>query len=126
MKKFDKNKLEVEDVFYGVQERNLAFSRTKIYREIDGEDWFKYTTPLRSYEIVEYKVRGIVKKTLEGNWPDSDLCELDNQFYVQSIDNTHVKNYVTDLDYDEYFLDKEDAMVYLMIKEKEARDLDKQ
>ena len=60
---FDPEKLKVGDVFYSVKERNQAFARKKIYQEIDEYRWFRYDRPLRTYEIVTYKVLGInVKK----------------------------------------------------------------
>jgi len=122
---FDKEKLKVGDVFYTVGERNNFFNRKKIHREIDGEDWFKYEKPLRSYQIVTYTVLGIVRKELEGDWSGGDSYELDTSFLirVENESGTYKTEYYFNDD-NEYFLDKEDAIKYKSELEAEAREAD--
>ena len=122
---FDKEKLKVGDVFYTVGERNNFFNRKKIHREIDGEDWFKYEKPLRSYQIVTYTVIGIVRKELEGDWSAGDSYELDTSFLirVENESGTYKTEYYFNDD-NEYFLDKEDAIKYKSELEAEAREAD--
>jgi hypothetical protein len=125
---FDPEKLKVGDVFYSVKERNTAFHRKKIHQEINGEDWFKYDRPLRTYEIVTHKVLGILRKELEGQWKhDPGGYDLQTEFFVRYQDETHAgtheMNFYDDLK--EYFVDKDEAMVYLKLKELEAKELDK-
>lgn len=125
--KFDPEKLRVGDVFYYVKERNQAFHRKKIHRVIDGEDWFRYDRPLGTYEIVTYKVLGILRKELEGDWEDLDSLDLQTEFFVRYQDETHAG--VCEMDfYDKnkkYFLDKHVASLYKSELEAEAKELDK-
>jgi len=124
---FDSEKLQVGDVFYSVKERNTSFHRKKIHREIDGEDWFKYNIPLRTYELVTYKVIGILRKELEGMWKhDPGGADLQTEFFVRYQDETHTGTHeMYFYDDDKYFVDKDEAMVYLKSKELEAKELDK-
>jgi len=125
---FNHEKLKVGDKFYSVKERNQSFHRKKIYKEIDGVDWFKYDVPLRTYEIVTWDVLGILRKELEGKWQhDPDGATLMTEYYVRYTDATHVGNTAKyfDCDNNHYFVDKDEAMVYLKLKELEAKELDK-
>lgn len=68
--------MNIGDTFYLVHQQNNAFSREKIYREIDGETWFRYTAPLRKFEIVAYTIIGKVIPVCEGELVgESDLLE---------------------------------------------------
>jgi len=122
----DPETLKVGDVFYSVKERNAAFHRKKIHQEINGEDWFKYDMPLRTYEIVTWKVRGILRKELEGQWKhDPDGAYASTEYYVSYQDATHVGNTVKYFDYDtKYFLDMDEALVYKSELEAQARVMD--
>ena len=123
---FDPEKLKVGDKFYSVKERNAAFLRKKIHKEIDGEDWFKYDKPLRTYEIVTWEVLGILRKELEGKWKyDPDGVDTATEYYVRYQDDTHVGNHKKDFyDDTEYFVDMDEALVYKSKLEAEARELD--
>jgi hypothetical protein len=122
---FDSEKLQVGDVFYSVRERNTL--RKKIHQVIDGEDWFKYDHPLRTYEIVTYTVLGILRKELQGEWKhDPGGYELQTEFYVRWQNETHVGTHEMDFYGGEkkYFVDKDEALVYKSELEAEARELD--
>lgn len=124
---FDSEKLKVGDTFYSVKERNQAFHRKKIHQVIDGEDWFRYNMPPRTYEIVTYTVLGILRKELEGQWKhDPGGYDLQTEFFVRHEDETHVGTHEMDFYGGErkYFLDKEEALVYKSKLEAEARELD--
>ena len=123
---FDPEKLKVGDVFYSVKERNTSFHRKKIHREIDGEDWFRYDRPLRTYEIVTYKVLGILRKELEGEWTDTGGYDLQTEFFVRYQDETHAGTDEMDFygDDDKYFVDKDEALMYKSELEAEAREMD--
>lgn len=129
MNKFiDPEKLKVGDVFYGVKERNTSFMRKKIHQVIDGEDWFKYDLPPRTYELVTYKVKGVLRKQLEGEWLASDRYELTTGYFLTSTDETHMHTYTTDvedLELRDLFVDKDDALAYIKTLEHEAREADK-
>ena len=123
---FDKAMLKVGDVFYSVKERNQAFHRKKIHQVIDGEDWFRYDIPLHTYEIVTYKVLGILRKELDGQWkPGAHDWDLETEFFVQIETATHVGNTTTYLDEeDQYYLDKDQALAQIEIFEAQAREKD--
>lgn len=124
---FNSENLKVGDVFYSVKERNAAFFRKKIHKEIDGEDWFKYDIPLRTYEIVTWEVLGILRKELEGQWQyDPDGVDTATEYYVRYMDATHVGNHKKDF-YDDtkYFVDMDEALVYKEYMELAAKELDK-
>lgn len=124
---FDPEKLKIGDVFYGIKERNLAFHRKKIHQEIDGQDWFRYDRPLRSYELVTYKVLGILRKELEGQWKhDPEGGDLQTEFYIRYQDETHMGYHVMDFygDEDKYYVDKDLALEYIKILEENARKMD--
>ena len=123
---FNSENLKVGDKFYSVKERNAAFIRKKIHKEIDGEDWFKYDMPLRTYEIVTWEVLGIIRKELEGQWQyDQDGVDTATEYYVRYMDDTHVGNHKKDF-YDDtkYFVDMDEALVYKSKLEAEAKELD--
>lgn len=125
---FNSENLKVGDVFYSVKERNQAFARKKIHRVIDGEDWFMYDRPLRTYELVTHKVLGILRKELEGQWKhDPGAYDLQTEFFVSYQDETHVGAHVMNFygDEDKYFVDKDEALDYIKTLEEEAREMDK-
>ena len=125
---FNHETLKVGDVFYSVKERNQAFARKKIYQEIDEYRWFRYDRPLRTYEIVTHKVLGILRKELEGQWKhDPGGYDLQTEFFVRYQDETHAGTHEMNFygAEEKYFVDKDEAMVYLKLKELEAKELDK-
>lgn len=123
---FDPEKLQVGDVFYTVKEHNQSFARMKIHRVIDGEYWFKYDKPLRTYEIVEHTVLGILRKHLEGDWSFGEKVELETEFLVKSIDETHVRSSEFYFDTNGlYFVDRDKALVYKEELEAQAKEMDK-
>lgn len=125
---FDSKKLKVGDVFYGIQERNAAFHRKKIHQVIDGHVWFRYDKPLNTYELVTFKVLGILRKELEGQWKYDEDADLETEYFLESTNATHVQRYTDFLDDDEgddYFVDKSAALDYIIILEAQAKELDK-
>ena len=124
---FDSTELKVGDVFYGVYERNQSFHRKKIHQEINGQDWFRYDKPIRTFELITYTVLGILTKSLEGKWKHGEEYELETEFYLQSMNETHVQNYTTTINADDeekYFVDKDDALEYIKVLEEKARKAD--
>lgn len=120
----DSSKLKVGDTFYGVHETNCSFNRKKIHMEIDGVDWFRYDKPRRTYELVVYKVLGILTKSLEGKWRTGEEYELKTEFYLESTTSACVKDYTTVLYSDEeetYFSNKESVLEYIKTLEADAR-----
>jgi len=124
----DYTDLKLNDKFYGVKERNNSFHRKKIHRIIDGEDWFKYDTPIRTYEVVEYKILGILRKELEGQWMEDEQYELETQFCIRSLDETHMKNFtIMDNNWFEnehFFHHRSEAKEMIKILEEKAREMD--
>lgn len=119
MTELDVATLEFGDVFYGIKEINNALNRKKIHRIIDGEDWFKYDVEPATYKIVTYSVLGILTKHLEGEWEQHSDYELMTEIYV-SCDlpksaPQRFTMYVDDIVYgmNEYFVNKEDAQLYV-------------
>jgi hypothetical protein len=124
----DPDKLAVGDVFYSVDDRNNKFCRKKIYREIDGETWFKYDIPRRTYELVTHTVLGILRKKLEGKWSEDGHWDLLTEFYIHYHSKTLSQEYQTDFVGEEtknFFLDKSDALDYIKLMELESQELDK-
>lgn len=94
---------------------------------MDGEDWFKYDRPLRSYELVTFEVLGILRKELEGKWKYDEDTDLETEYYLESMNATHVQRYTDFLDDeagDDYFIDKQLALDYIKILESQAKELD--
>jgi len=111
------SELKVGDTFYGIHERSTSFHCKKIQREIDGEVWFKHDRPLVTYELVTYKVLGILRKELEGEWQFGDEYDLETEFFIQCTNATHAQSYTCTLDCEKYFLDKDEALHYIELKE---------
>lgn len=123
---FNSEDLKVGDVFYTVKERNQFFNRKKIHKEIDGVDWFRYDRPLRTYELVTHEVLGIIRKELEGQWPQGEMCELEPGYNVRSLYEAHERSgefYFSETA--QYFLDKQTALDYILTLETQAKGLDK-
>lgn len=126
---FDSEKLKVGDVFYSVEESNMNWSRNKIHKAIDGEDWFKYDTPLRTYKIATWTVLGILRKTIEGQWEKSMFGPPDRtEFFVSHEDESGLKKgqqEMSSLDFgDHFFVYKAEALDYKEHMETKARELD--
>jgi hypothetical protein len=103
---FDKTKLVVGSKFYGVRERNTFIHRRKIHQVIDGEDWFKYSDPLREFDPVEYEVLGFVdtNATVTGQWPSVDIIEPHREFYIIKFCGSWIEKSAMDIyDSDVYF-----------------------
>lgn len=123
----DPNTLKVGDVFYTVKEKSNMLARKKIHQEIDGEIWFKYDRPARSYEIVSYRIEGIIRKKLEGEWNDSYDFDLDNQYYVErqvENSNPHYTEFYFHDEYDLFYMDENEALAHKAKLEKEAMEMD--
>jgi hypothetical protein len=121
---FDPSKLKVGDVFYSVKERNQAFNRKKIYQDIDDYRWFRYDRPLRTYEVVTHTILGMIRKELEGEWPQGEMCELETGYNVRSLDETHMRTGEFYFEKQDYFVDKQEALDYIKILEAQAKELD--
>lgn len=125
MAELDVTTLSVGSIFYGVNADNNAFHRKKVYREIDGEQWFKYDMPPVSYSLVTYTVIGVLEKTLTGEWEPHSDYELCQEIYVASDVNNVISKYTMyadDLDAEKYFLDKEEAMAYIGFMREKDRE----
>lgn len=125
---FDSTKLKIGDVFYQIHEHLNTFQNRKEHRVIDGEDWFKYTKPIRTYTISTSKVIGILRKELEGEWTDLEKSDLWTQYYVEydyknSIQRTTM---CFEEELDDYFFDKDEALACIEILDAAAREMDKQ
>lgn len=118
----NKNKLKVGDTIFKVTEKNLVFNRKKIHREIDGQDWFRYETPFREYNISTYVILGILNPKLEGKWPEDENYSLETEYYVL---NDQDKLFTTWLDEDTYFSNYEDAETHMKKLEEDAKEIDK-
>ena len=119
--------LEVGDVYYRVYDKLNHFTRKKEVRVIDGEEWFRYEKPRTSYEVNSYKILGVLRKELEGEWDTNEDYELLTQWHVRCVETNHV--FVTDSDImDDYgfFLDKSDALAYIEQKMDEDREKDRE
>ena len=119
--------LKVRDVYYRVDDKLNCFRRKKEVRVIDGEEWFRYESPRVTYEVNSYKIIGVLRKELEGEWDANEDYELLTQWYVRCIETNHV--FVTDADIaDDYgfFLDKSDALAYIEKKMYEDREKDRE
>jgi len=115
--------LKVGDVYYKVLSKLNTFHRKKEVRMIDGEEWFRYELPIYTYEVNSYKILGILRKELEGEWDDTEMFELETQWHVRCIETNH--NFVTDVDsiqYHDFFLDKDAALAHIEQKLAEDRE----
>ena len=126
----DVEKMSVGDVIYAVDETNHAFHRKKIKTVFEGQEWFRYEKPLRSYKIMEYKIVGILKKRLDGEWPDGQEYDKETEFYISKDPegvNDQNTYYCSDLNQDifrEYFATVEEAQVHKVELELKAKELD--
>lgn len=122
------NELEIGTKFYKVKETNLAFHRQKIHRVIDGEDWFKYDTPLREYEIVPYEVVGILRKKLEGEWTSGDdHWETEDEYVVKNLlsdEKYAIQESDCFMDLSGDFYTHEEALAEKAKLEREIREMD--
>lgn len=121
----DVNELKVGDVLYRVREKNLAFTRKKIHRVIDGEDWFKYDTPLREYEIEKITILGILRKSLEGTYDNIDGYELEPEFFVEYVTpRLTIRDDFYFNEDEKYFYSETEALEYKAQLEEQSRQRD--
>jgi hypothetical protein len=131
MANFNASDLSVGDTFYGVKSVINTLTRQKIFREIDGEQWFKYDTPRKVYTLVVYKVLGILRKTLEGDWEPNAEYEMKTEIRVSSETSSGQKSSFTLFEDDltdltkRYFLDKDSALAYIETLYENDKELDR-
>jgi len=125
---FDETKLKIGDVFYEIHEHINTFKNRKEHRVIDGEDWFKYTMPIRTYTLSTLKVVGILRKELEGEWTDLEKSDLYTQYYVEYDYKNSTQRITMDFydNLDTYYFDKNEALARIEILDAAAREMDKQ
>jgi hypothetical protein len=121
------SKFSVGDKFYYVKEENLALTRKKISREIDGEIWYKYDKPPKSYYLVECEILGLISKQLNGKWNENEESSLIDEIYVRFSREKESKVWfeTTFIDFfDDYkiFSNKDDAMEYKLQLEKKLKE----
>lgn len=124
--------ISVGDVFYCVKQKsNNAFKRTKIHTVIDGVDWFRYSEPLREYEIVTYTVLGYYKTVLYGQWDPNYPDWLGNGYYIHLKTESGVEQYDAhyadwfDENKGDFFVDLSAAIAYKNTLEIESAEMDK-
>jgi len=124
--------LKIGDVIYRINEKNNSFSRTKIHKVIDGEDWFRYSSNVRTYELSEVVLCGIIKKDVQGELPSDLTYEKDNEYYVKNakdeiyeLEEFSINIEETDAFFrSSYYLNKEYAMRVLNKMNEKAREID--
>jgi hypothetical protein len=116
----------LKEWFYSVEETNNCLIRTKIHKNIDGVDWFRYSIPLRTYTVVTYQVLGTSKVIIDGEW-EVGGDYLESKAFVSILKEG---DYTTEV-IDDYWLDHtvtydslEAAEVVVAIKNEEARKMD--
>lgn len=127
---FDESTLKIGDVFYQIHEHINTYQKRKEHRVIDGEDWYKYTKPIRTYTITTLKVIGILRKELEGKWDDLSMSRLLTEYFVEYQNESSSKTETDTMDfYDgsvEYYFDKDAALEHINTLDAAARELDRQ
>jgi hypothetical protein len=116
----------LKEEFFLVEETNNCLRRTKIHKNIDGVDWFRYSMPLRTYTVVTYTVLGTSKVIIDGEW-EVDGDYLESKAYVSML-----KEGVTAVGViDDYWVmhtaiydSLEAAEVVVAVKNEEARQMD--
>jgi hypothetical protein len=116
----DPGKINVGDVFYHVEKCFFDSNNPRIYKEFEGEVWYRYEKPRENFEITTYTVLGVLTKNVEGSWPDHMSDELGLELYV--VDQNEETQTIEDYWFDQgaFFLDKDDALVYKNLKIEEA------
>jgi len=123
------SEISVGDKFYYVKEENLMLTRKKIVREIDGEIWYKYDSPPKSYDLIEVQILGLISKHLNGQWDENEESSLIDEMFVKfnyEKDN-RVRCDTLYIDFfDDYkiFLNKNEAIEYKLQLEKELKEQD--
>ena len=120
--------LKIGSVFYRVVCDNNVARRKKICRVIDGVEWFRYDLVLKTYRVEEFVVLGILTKTLEGLWPESEDYELVTQYFVESIGRELSHKFTTDdtwLTGEGIFLDYENANAYRDDMQRTIEEMDR-
>ena len=133
---FDANRLKVGDTFYTVRTKYNVGKNRKETRTIDGEEWFKYVTPIREHSLITNEVVGIITKKLDGRLMDSignmeviDRYTLATEFCIKVIGDPEPHN----ISYDQFivseqmniFLDKDDALLYIKNQDAIVKEMDK-
>lgn len=131
MTNFNASELNVGDTFYGVKSDVNTLTRKKIFREIDGEQWFKYDISRKEHTLVVYKVLGILRKNLEGDWEPNAEYETTTEIRVSSETASGQKSSFTLFEDDltdltkRYFLDKDSALAYIETLYENDKELDR-
>jgi hypothetical protein len=128
---FEPNHLIVGDVFYGIRKNFRAMHRHKVYKFIDGVEWFKYSEHLFTYSITHNKVVGILSKTVEAedHWDYvSKQFDAEPEFCILTTEGTMpgvFSDPMTLEGTEDYFHSSGDAYLRIAELENEANELDR-
>ena len=132
---FDANRLKVGDTFYTVRTKYNVGKNRKETRTIDGEQWFKYVTPIQEHSLITNEVVGMITKKLDGRLMDSignmevvDSYTLATEFCIKVIGDPEPHN----ISYDQFivseqmniFLDKDEALLYIKDQDAIVKEMD--
>lgn len=118
------SKLSIGDTIYQAQDTLHSLNRTKIHQVIDGEDWFRYSTPIRTWKIKKFTLVAIIKKVCIGNLGVNHDEDTADQFFFQT-EQSNIVDLTHDVGFDfGYYSTLELAQKCKNQEEKNARDLD--
>lgn len=111
-------RIEIGTKIYFVEEDNNAFKRKKISTVIDGVEWYRYDTPLRTHTLTEHTIVGRVLKTVEGQVPSTE-DHIDEYYLDDGVAIDH--RCINESDsWSGYFLNKQDALAWIEERKAES------
>ena len=102
--------VKVEDIEVGAllyyNQPLINSGATKVQKEFEGEIWYRYIVPTRTYVTKSGRVVGILKKNVIGVWDDNHDYMAEIQITPNGKDITTVYEY----ELEDYFLTEEEAI----------------
>ena len=82
-------KRHIGEIYYVVEETLNSFRKKKLFcTDSEGNQWYRYDKPNRSYEIKKYEVVGKLEKILSGDFDRTDIMftDTDTEYFVRNED----------------------------------------
>lgn len=103
----------IGEVYYVVEETLNSLRRKKLFcTDENGNRWYRYDKPTRSYEVKKYELVGKLEKTLSGDFDRTyvvDDTDLETEYFLKTSDGSIEQWYESDFNFSVCFISESNA-----------------
>ena len=118
-------KRHIGEVYYVVKVTLNSFDKKKMFcTDEDGNQWYRYDKPNRSYEVKKYEIVGKLEKTLSGDFDRIGLIsdeDIETEYFVKDSEGSVQRWYEYDFSPSVCFISESNA-VLKKISQKELKE----